>query len=223
MAHIKKVRTSQNETRGVCLKNTNSLDLLTSSEDFFSDIVKKALSTRRIQTYPSVEAYLVSLLSHYMDVRNLFDTEKTDELGRKKPQTLAEMYLVANSLSASERFETLKGLADKSLYISGFFGDSLQDKLVDIDYYIAIGGSAYRILADISREDTSARVYHVFSNQFSDFVETLTYISHSSFIKSNESILRLYDRYLRTGSEIAREKLLEMGVLPVNNLGVTQK
>ena len=48
-----------------------------------------------------------------------------------------------------------------------------------------------------------------------EFVDVLTYISHTSFIKSNESVLRLYDKYMTTGSELAREKLTEMGVLPL--------
>ena len=58
-----------------------------------------------------------------------------------------------------------------------------------------------------------ARVYGVFSERFQEFVDVLTYISHHSFVKSDESILRLYERYMRTGSELAREKLVEMGVL----------
>ena len=58
-----------------------------------------------------------------------------------------------------------------------------------------------------------AKVYSTFSRQFLDFVEVLNYISHNSFIKSDESILRLYERYMRTGSETARAKLVEMGVL----------
>ncbi|MNL70447.1 hypothetical protein D3C87_1954520 [compost metagenome] len=48
-----------------------------------------------------------------------------------------------------------------------------------------------------------------------DFVDVLTFISHQSLIKSDQSILRLYDRYLRTGSELAKDKLIEAGVLTV--------
>ena len=109
----------------------------------------------------------------------------------------------------------LRKLGDRTLYISGFFGDSLSRKVVDIDYYAQIGGSAYATLAHCTREDTLAKVYHVFSARFMDFVDVLTFISHQSLIKSDQSILRLYDRYLRTGSELAKDKLIEAGVLTV--------
>lgn len=186
--------------------------LFVSPEGYFSEVVKKGLEQRRIKTYPHVESYLVQLLQHYLDARNLFESE-VDEQGRKPPQTLAEMMLVAHSSESLAKQEMLKKLADRSLYISGFFGDSLNRKIVDIDYYAEMGGSAYASLAHCAKEDVMIKVYSTFSKRFMDFVDVLTVISHSSLIKSNESILRLYDRYMRTGSELAREKLVEIGVL----------
>ncbi len=160
-----------------------------------------------------VESYLVKLLHHYLDARNLFEAEYTNEGGQKNPQTLAEMYLIAQNAEPAVKLEMLRKLGDRTLYISGFFGDSLSHKVVDIDYYAEIGGAAYASLAHCTREDTMVKVYDTFSRRFLDFVDVLTYISHHSFVKSDESILRLYDRYMRTGSELAREKLVEMGVL----------
>ncbi|WP_413289440.1 hypothetical protein [Bdellovibrio sp. HCB337] len=158
---------------------------------------------------------MVHLLQHYLDAKNLFDPE-FDEAGRKVPKTLAEMYLHANSSDdESVKVELLKKLGDRSLYVSGFFGDSLQRKIVDVDYYVNMGGAAYATLAGCVREDVSIQVYTTISRRFVDFVDVLTYISHSSFINSNESVLRLYDKYMTTGSELAREKLTEMGVLPL--------
>ena len=46
-----------------------------------------------------------------------------------------------------------------------------------------------------------------------DFVEVLNYISEKSSVQADQNVLRLYDRYLRTGSELAREKLNELGVV----------
>ena len=34
-------------------------------------------------------------------------------------------------------------IGDVSLFTSGFFADSLRGKLVDVDYYVNIGGAAY--------------------------------------------------------------------------------
>jgi len=176
-------------------------------------MVQKGLTQRKIQTYPLVESYLVNLLQYYLDARNLFESEYANESGQRNPQTLAEMYLIAQNAEPPTKAEMLRKLGDRTLYISGFFGDSLSRKIVDIDYYAEIGGAAYASLAHCTREDTMAKVYNTFSSRFLEFVDVLTYISHHSFVKSDESILRLYDRYMRTGSELAREKLVEMGVL----------
>lgn len=189
--------------------------LFVSSKEYFEEAVKEGLERRNLQTNPAVNRYLVDLLEHYLDARNLFETE-VDEAGHKKPQTLAEMYLRANIAEPSERRDLLKKLGDKTLYISGFFGDSLQRKIVDIDYYAELGGAAYDSLSKVAKEDTVVQVYKTFSRRFLEFVDVLGYISQKSFVQSDASILRLYDRYLRTGSELAREKLVEMGVVTVS-------
>lgn len=203
---------SQNES-----KQQNAVaELFISPGDFFKNLVRQGFAQRKLETYPHVETYLVDLLQHYLDAKNLFDPDY-DEQGRKVPKTLAEMYLYANNAQDQKvKVELLKKLGDRSLYMSGFFGDSLQRKIVDVDYYVNMGGVAYATLATFVREDTTAKVYSTISRRFIDFVDVLTYISHSSLIKSNESVLRLYDRYMTTGSELAREKLTEMGVLPMN-------
>lgn len=177
--------------------------LLLDPQGYFHELVQKGLEDRKIKTYPVVHTYLTNLLQHFLDARNLFASQ----------QTLAEMYMEAQNAEAPKKFEMLRQLADRTLYISGFFGDSLQRKIVDVDYYASIGGSAYASLAHCTREDTLAKVYTTFSHRFVDFVDVLSYISQSSLIRSDESILRLYERYMRTGSELAREKLVEMGVL----------
>lgn len=194
-------------------RKSESIELFISSAEFFQELVQLGLSQRRIQTLPLVENYLVNLLQHYLDARNLFESEYTGESGQKNSQTLAEMYLTAQNADPVSKVEMLRKLGDRTLYISGFFGDSLSRKIVDIDYYAEIGGSAYGMLAQCTRENAMVKVYDIFSRRFLDFVDVLTYISHHSLVKSDESILRLYDRYMRTGSELAREKLVEMGVL----------
>ena len=190
-----------------------------SSRQFFLESVEEGLEKRNLKTYPAVSMYLVNLLEYYLDARNLFD-EQMDEQGRRKPGTMAEMFLQASNAEANERRELLKKLGDKSLYISGFFADSLNRKLVDVDYYAELGGAAYRSLSGCVKEELSAQVYKIISSRFLEFVDVLSYISHKAMINTDQNILRLYDVYLKTGSPIAREKLVEMGVvtLPRDNV-----
>lgn len=195
------------------------MEFFVSSKEYFTSVLREGLEKRRVEAFPRVESYLVDLLQHYLDARNLFDSEKS-ESGQRPLTTLAEIYLTATNAEPSTRAELLKKLGDRTLYISGFFGDSLSRKVVDLDYYVDMGGAAYRELAEFTREDGLARVYSVFSKRFVDYVDVLTYISQKSLIQTDQGLLRLYDQYLRTGSELAREKLIELGVL---NLSRDQK
>ena len=67
-------------------------------------------------------------------------------------------------------------------------------------------------------------VFTTFSKRFNDFVDVLNYVSEKSQIQSDSNVLKLYDRYLRTGSELAREKLNELGVvtLPKEQLKISK-
>lgn len=196
------------------------ITLLVSAEDFFSEILTQAFEAKKIAPPAPIKNYLVALLHHYLDSKNLFEEENLDELGRRKPQTLAEMYMVALQSDLPARVDLLKKLADKSLYISGFFSDSLQGRVIDIDYYIEMGGTAYAYLAESTREDSVARIYKHFSHRFLDFVEVLSILSQRAQLQSNQNILRIYDRYMKTGSAIDRDKLVQIGIL---NQEVDQK
>jgi len=189
-----------------------SVQLFVSPRQHFEELVGAGFQKLRIQTAPAVQTYLVDLLEYYLDARNLHPRE-FDENGQKLPQTMAEMWLTAGHLNPHERFEMWKQMGDRALYISGFFSDSLQRKMVDVDYYAEMGGAAYASLADHVREDLNAQVYRIFAKNFLRFADVLSFISQKSMGVSNENVLRLYERYLRTGSQVARDQLLEMGVV----------
>ena len=40
--------------------------------------------------------------------------------------------------------DDLRHIADNSLFLAGFFGDSLQRRMVDLDYYISLGATPTR-------------------------------------------------------------------------------
>jgi hypothetical protein len=184
-----------------------------SPEEHFSEVIKEASASRQIKTPPYIEVYLVQLLKHYLDSKNLHKPLAEDST-EKPVETFAEMYLQAmNSQEVSVKKEKMRLVADRALYLTGFFSDYFQRKIVDIDYYVEIGSAAYSNLSVWTKEDTLSAVYSTFSKRFHDYVEVLNYISEKSLIQSDQNVLRLYDRYLRTGSDLAREKLTELGVV----------
>ncbi len=181
--------------------------LLSSPREFFVTQVDEAVKRVKFEPSPFSRQYLVDLLEHYMLSQNLFCTR----------DTVAEMYLRAQNSPAPVRLELLKQLGDSTLYISGFFGDSLNRKIVDIEYYVDMGGMAYHSLAASATDKNASRMFGEFSARFAEFVDVLTFISQEARIQTNEDLLRLYDRYMATGSRLAGEQLVEKG-LPIVEL-----
>ncbi len=178
------------------------LNLLLDARTYFNEMVVEALEKCRIETTPYAQQYLVELLDSYVSNRSVMLNS-----------TLAEQLLRANQSEKLVRREMLKRLGDTSLYVSGFFGDSFKRKIIDLDYYADMGGIAYHQLASEFDSDIHTPVYREFASRFLEFVDLLTYISQNSFVQSNQDLLRLYERYVKTGSELAKEQLLENGLL----------
>jgi hypothetical protein len=192
--------------------------LLITPEQHFNELLKEACDKLDFKIAAASQSYILNLLKFYIDSRNLY-SPFIDETMEKPPETFAELYLTALNLESPKNKEYMKILADRALYLSGFFGESLQKKSVDIDYYMGIGASAYQNLATWTKEETTSIIYSQFSNQFTRYVNLLSYMSDKSAIQSEQNILKLYERYVQTGSQAVREKLNALGLttLPVRS------
>ncbi|MFP5518403.1 MAG: hypothetical protein ACLGGX_00745 [Bdellovibrionia bacterium] len=195
-------------------------ELFISPKEYFKELVSVGLEQRKIKAPLAVQEYLVDLLHHYLDAKNLFSSDSEQA---SHPQTLAEMYLLAQQSPRNEkRLELLRRLGDKALYVSGYFGDSLQRKVVDIDYYIQMGGTAYGQLYTICKSEELGQVYWTLAHNFVDYVDVLTVVSHKSMLRSDKDLLRLYESYVKTGSELAKERLLELGLITPTDANIKQ-
>ena len=192
-------------------------ELFISSKEFFNELVEEACQKRSVETFPQVTGYLVDMLVFFVNTDNLYDDE--DLSGRKTRKTLAEMFLKAGNAQRGVRLGLLKRLGDTALYVSGFFGESLQRQTVDLDYYKEMGETAYDNLSKSVNEDLSARVYREFSQKFVQFVDILTYISAKAIRPAENNLLQVFERYVTTGSELARDQLLNQGLITVPNTG----
>ena len=107
----------------------------------------------------------------------------------------------------------LRRSGDESLFVSGFFAESLQRGVVDVDYYVAIGGAAYNALG---RQETDAcsPVFAELARKFVGFVDVLADVSERTSCGSNADLLRLYEKWLKTGSPRSAQLLTEKGVVP---------
>src|SRR5690606_17700600 len=95
----------------------------------------------------------------------------------------------------------------------GFFSDSLNRRLVDVDYYIQLGECAYGSLA--RRGDPAlGEVYDELAEKFTAMVDVLTEVSERSALTSDSDVLRLYERWMRTRSRRSSERLVAKGIVP---------
>jgi hypothetical protein len=98
--------------------------------------------------------------------------------------------------------ESLRQIGDVSLFISGFFSDSLHRKLVDVDYYVSIGGCAYNALSRVET-DTFSSVFAELGEKFVGFVDVLSEVSERTSCSSNADLLRLYEKWLKRAAAVA--------------------
>jgi len=91
-------------------------------------------------------------------------------------------------------------------------------KLVDVDYYIDVGGAAYGSLSESVRGTIRGRAFHgVFAElaaKFREFVDVLAEIRDSTRAADDHDILRLYEVWLKTGSQRSFQILKRLGVDP---------
>lgn len=175
-----------------------------SLESFFQAHVDRALRERGITPHPLTEHYLVQLLSTY--ARQPIDDAP-----------LALKLLEALDAAPRERRERLKEVGETSLFVSGFYQESFARKLVDVDYYIDLGGSAYGELAKTGAgwtRDPYGDVYESLAGNFSRFVEVLMIVSRRLMPEvSPKDILKLYEKWSKTGNRWAAKRLAELGVV----------
>ncbi len=102
--------------------------------------------------------------------------------------------------------------------MSGYFADSFPRRAVDVDYYVSMGEYAYGSLSRRDR-DTFAEVFGELSRKFVGFMDVLSDVSEHTGSVSRSDALRIYEKWLRTGSVRDGQKLLDRGILPNGSIG----
>lgn len=184
--------------------------------EYFRHLVRGAIDRQKgrgnIQAPEEVEFYLVNLLQDCLSTHQLYKTPT--EGFREEP--LAFIYIRAIQADAEARAGLLKRLGDFSLFISGFFPESLTRRLVDVAYYIQMGETAYGSLSQLTaRRSALSQIFGELSNHFVTYVDVLSEVSEKSAVQKDTDLLRLYELWLKTGSERAARLLSREGILPL--------
>lgn len=188
--------------------------------EYFNGCVTTALSHQQVAAGEETVFYIVNLLTYFTRAENLFAGSER----RVICQPLALIYAQAVEATTPEaRQVSLKRLGDMALVVAGLFSASLSRKLVDVDYYIAMGGAAYGFLADNAAGSARGKVFGAvfgeLSVKFQSFVDVLTEVSENSSLGARPDVMRLYEVWLKTGSKRAADKLRKLGVEPIGRGG----
>ncbi len=202
----------------------HSLTIETSVESFFQGLVNDAVESQQLNASTESVCYLIHLLSTFASSDALFDSTPDGPM----IQPLALLYGEAlEAPTADLRNHALKRLGDVALFIAGIFTNSLDRKLVDVDYYIAMGGNAYGYLSSTSRQlirwQAYCGLFSELATKFTQFVEVLNEVGDQTGLRNGNDIMRLYEVWQRTGSKRAERQLQRAGIHPIHSTTTTQK
>ena len=177
-----------------------------SPEEYFKEEVEAACRRQALHPQPLTEYYVVRLLSAFARA----DSGPAQTLASN--DALGVMLVRALNSGGSRRRLELQQVGDVALFISGFFSDSLRGSLVDIDYYMSLGGRAYASLGAI--DHALSPTFAELSEKFGNFVDVLADVSDHTSLAGKQDLLRIYERWVRTGSRRDGERLVERGIVP---------
>ncbi len=180
--------------------------------EYFKDLVESALARQQLRANELTSYYLVDLLCRF--VRPSERIPFSDDAGEPLALRLGR----ALGSGGLEQRARLRNLGDFSLFMTGFFSDSLNRRAVDVDYYVSMGEYAY---GSLSRREADAfgEVFSELARKFVPFTDVLADVSEQSGIRSSVDVLRLYEKWLRTGSPRDGQRLADQGILPNASIG----
>lgn len=131
------------------MKNKNneekSLILESSLQSFFYTELEK-INNKMPGKLPNETIFYSSLvMDKFGDVQKYYEEVE----GKLREKTLGVMLLESAQLKGVNKKNKLKDVGDTALLICGFFSESINRKIINLDYYREVGQSAYYQLNNI--------------------------------------------------------------------------
>ncbi|WP_394825121.1 hypothetical protein [Pendulispora albinea] len=196
---------------------------------FFHEIVEDAIRTRGVAVTAGTTTYIVGLLADF--------ARPDGRAGETMERPLAFLLDEAlHTAAPAERFERLRTLGDGVLYTSGFFGDHFEARGVEQSYLIGIGQTAYGsassmlhrsgAASDAKNERPSMDIFAELAEKFATLVDVIAEVADDAVANGaagSKGLLKLYERWLKTGSDRLAHALSSQGLVPTRGTkGVLQ-
>jgi hypothetical protein len=192
--------------RGVHLADISpSADL----HGFFVEHVTGAMRDLGVETAAETQGYLVDLLSDFAV------SQRLQVLG----EPLVTLLQRAQQATGPERYSRMRELGDVALFICGFFPDSFDRRGVSRGYVVSMGGRAYLVLGKAEVQATRdqprrAEVFVELGGRFQDMARVLDEVRERTAMCTEGEVVRLYERWSRSGSPALAHRLQRRGVHP---------
>lgn len=179
------------------------------ARDYFFGELREAMEKHQVSAKEDSQQYLVDLILRYIKSENFF---AKGEDGSLRDNVLTDLYIGYLQGSPETRLHSLRRLGDICMLVTGFFPDSLNRKLVDLEFYFGMGGAAYHHLSRLQFTDLTRSVFQELSAKFKPFSDVLGVMSERTGLQNNTDLLRLYERWMITGSTRLKTLLVEQGI-----------
>lgn len=192
--------------------STGGVVTATNLAEFFRGALRGALADQHLAVEEHTEHYVVNVLTLFARTERLHESAGYGKHLKPLAQMLAD---ALDAVSATQRDLALQRLGDVSLFMAGLFARGFARRLVDVDYHVAMGGRAYDALArshERSHRRALAQVFAELAAKFQPLVDVLGEIGDAAYVYTQRDVLRLYEIWLKTGSERARRLLRGLGI-----------
>ncbi len=180
---------------------------------FFGEVVEDSIRQRRVEATDGATRYLVALLADF--------ARPDQRAGETLERSLTLLFDEAiNTPNAAERFDRLRHLGDGVLYGCGFFGDHFEARGVDPKYLHGLGTRAYDAAGHILQARAAGEHPNLFAElaqKFEAFVDIVADVADATIAMGTETsrgVLKVYERWLKTGSDRLATALTSRGVVP---------
>lgn len=194
------------------MSKSPSIAISPSITDYFGSVVDDALRARNVQASPAASQYVVGVLCDF--------ARPSDQAESPFSKPLTFQLREALDAPFAERFQRLRVLGDGVLYAVGFFGGHIELRGLDRRYVMQVGSSAYNNAAAMLHTPGKTNKYDVLeelANKFNEFVDVLAEVAEGALAmgaRNEQGVVKLYERWLKTGSSRIAEELGARGIIP---------
>jgi hypothetical protein len=184
---------------------------------FFEEVVDDAIKTRGVEVTDGATSYVVGLLTDYARPDHAAKSHMERPLAFLLDEAL-------HTVEPGERFDRLRTLGDAVLYSCGFFADHFTARGVEKTYLFGIGTTAYgaassMLLLPVADDaNKSVDIFGELATKFESIVQIISEVADSTIAKSAPGatgVLKLYERWLKTGSSTLANELHAHGFVPM--------